>query len=143
MLAHAGLVDDAALLAPVELHDLGVLHALTEVLVDGADEHPTDAVVVACDPGRRGQAVVGLLVDHRPDRDAEGPQAVFQERELRQQLRRHPLARLVPRVQVVAERLDHVVGGHAHVRRALLQHHQHRAEHAPGRRDLHAVGVEV
>ena len=103
----------------------------------------SDAVVVAGDPGRGREAVVGLLVDHRPDRHAEGAQAVLQERELGQELRRHPLARLVPRVQVVAERLDHVVGGDAQVRRTLLQHHQHRAHHAPCGRHLHPVAIEV
>ena len=90
-----------------------------------------DVIVVAGDPGRGGEAVVGLLVDHRPDRDAEGAEAVFQERELGQELRRHALARLVARVEVVAERLDHVVGGDAQVGRTLLQHHQHGAHHAP------------
>ena len=120
-----------------------VLDALTEVLVDGADHRPAHPVVVAGDAGRGRQAVVGLLLDHRPHRDAEGAQAVFQERELRQQLGRHALAGLVPDPEVVAERLDDVIGGHAHVGGALFHHHQHGAEHAPGGGDLHAVGIQV
>ena len=39
---------------------------------------------------------------------------------------------LVPRPQVVAERLDDVVGGHADVGGALLQHLQHGARPRPG-----------
>ena len=142
-LAHTGLVDELPTLAAVELHDLGVLDALAQVLVDGADHGPAHAVVVAGDAGRGSQAVVGLLLDHRPDGDAEGAQTVFQERELRQQLRGHALTRLVPDPQLVAERLDDVVGGHAHVGRALFQHHQHGAQHTPGGGHLHAVGIEV
>jgi hypothetical protein len=46
--------------------------ALGQVLVGGADDDLTDAVVVGGHGGGRGQGVVGLQVDHGPDRDPEG-----------------------------------------------------------------------
>ena len=90
--------------------------------------------------GRRRQRVVGLELDHRPHRDAERRERVLEQRELREQLGVHALARLVAEPEVVAERLDDVVGGHADVRRPLLEHPEHRAEHAAHRGDLDAVG---
>ena len=92
---------------------------------------------------RRRQRVVGFELDHRPHRDAERLRPSSSSGNCAKQLRRHAAARLVAGPQVVAERLDHVVGGDADVGRALLEHPQHRAEHATDRRDLHAVGVEV
>ena len=102
-----------------------------------------DAVVVARQPRGRRQRVVGLEVDHGPDRDTERPEPVFQQRELVQQLGVHARARLVPDPEVVAERLDDVIGGDAQMRGPLLQHPHHRPEDTAHRGDLHAVGIEV
>ncbi len=50
-----------------------------------------------------------------------------------------PAPGLVAGPQVVAERLDDVVGGHAEVGGPLAQHAEHREHHAPGGADLLAV----
>ena len=52
--------------------------------------------------------------------DPERLDAGLGDRELREQLGRHPGRRLVARVQVVAERLDHAVRGAADMGGALL-----------------------
>ena len=70
--------------------------------------------------GRRGDRVVGLELDHRPQDDPERLDRGLGDRELGQQLGRHPGRRLVARVEVVAERLDHPVRGAPDVRGALL-----------------------
>ena len=64
--------------------------------------------------------VVGLELDHRPEDDPERLDGGLGDRELGEQLGRHPGRRLVAREQVVAERLDDAVRGAADVRRALL-----------------------
>ena len=69
---------------------------------------------------RRGDRVVRLELDHRPDDEPERPDRVLDDRELVQQLGRHPERRLVAREHVVPERLDDVVRGAADVGRALL-----------------------
>ena len=53
--------------------------------------------------------------DHRPERDAERLDGRLGDRELVQQVTRHPDRRLVSREEVVAERLDHPVRGTADV----------------------------
>ena len=70
--------------------------------------------------GGRGDRVVGLELDHRPQDDAERLDGGLGDRELGEQLGRHPGRRLVAREQVVAERLDDPVGRAPDVRRALL-----------------------
>ena len=50
---------------------------------------------------------------------------------------------LYPGPELVPERLDDLVGGHAHVGRPLLEHHEDRADDPADRGDLHAVVVEV
>ena len=60
-------------------------------------------------PGRHRQRIVGLVLDHRPHRDAERGQRRFQQPELRQQLGIDAGAGLVARPEIVAERLDDVV----------------------------------
>ncbi len=145
---HAELGDDAVLvdqprLAPVELDDPGAPHALAEVLVRRADDDLLDRWVVGRYRGRAGQRVVGLDVDHRPDRHAHRDQRLLERPRLGPEIRVDALAGLVARPQVVAERLDHVVRCHADVRRAVAEQAEDRPEHAPDRRDLQAVGVVV
>src|SRR4029453_13280860 len=83
---------------------------------------------------RRGERVIGLEFDHGPDHDAEGAQRVLEGLELGIQHRIDPFAGLVARPEPVAERLDDVIRGHAQVRRAPLEHAEHRghdAAHGP------------
>ena len=139
--AHAGGVAQLAL-APVELHHPAP-DALAEVLVGRADQHLLDALVPARDVHARGEPVVGLLLLHRPHRDTKCGERVLEQGELGEEDRVHPVARLVPVVEVVAERLDHVVGGDGHVGGAVLEHHQHGADDAARRRDVRPRRVEV
>ena len=66
-----------------------------------------------------GERVVGLELDHRPDDHAHRRERLLERLELRPQRRLDAVAGLVARPEVVAERLDDVVGRDADVRRAL------------------------
>ena len=77
-----------------------------------------------------GQRIVGLELDHGPDDHAKGAQRLLQRLELRVEHRVDALARLVAGPEGVPKRLDDVVGGHAHVRRPLLEHPQDGRDHA-------------
>ena len=72
--------------------------------------------------------------------DPEGLECLLERRELGPQYGVDTLARLVAGPHVVAEGLDHVVGGHADVGGAVAEHGHHRGEHAAHGRDLGAVG---
>jgi hypothetical protein len=61
--------------------------------------------------------------------------------ELREQRRVDARARLVAGPQPVAERLDDVVGGHAYVAGAGVDHAEHRIEHAAHRTHFAAIGI--
>ncbi len=126
-------------LAPVELHHLAA-HALAEVLVRRADHHPLDPVVRRGHHGGGRHAVVGLVGDLGPHGEPRHLHRHLHHRELGQQLAGHPRRRLVAGPQVVAERLDHVVGRHPHVRRPVRHELEQRAEH-PDRRPLVEVAV--
>jgi hypothetical protein len=79
----------------------------------------------------RCESVVGLELDHRPDRDAHGGERVLERLKLREQVWLDALARLVIGPEVIAEGLDHVIGSDADVCGAGLDHLQHRVQH-PG-----------
>ena len=87
-------------------------------------------VVLGRDARGRSERVVGLELDHRPDRDAHRRERLLERLELRAQCGVDALAGLVAGPQIVAERLDDVVGRDADVRRARLDHLQHRVQHA-------------
>ena len=65
--AHAGVVVDQPAAAVPE-HDPLALDELGHVLVGRADEDPLDLRIVGESNGRRGDRVVGLELDHRPQR---------------------------------------------------------------------------
>ena len=71
LLPHPGLVAQGALPA-VELDHPLTDHALGQVLVRGADHHLVHGRVLRGDRRRRGQGVVGLELDHRPQRHPQG-----------------------------------------------------------------------
>jgi hypothetical protein len=127
---------DAGHVEPLVLPAVPLPHlpadALAEVLVRRADDHAVHAVVRGRDLGRRGERVVGLLLDHRPHREPGRPQRVLDLGELRLQRRVDPGAGLVAGPQVVAERLDDVVRGDADVGGALLEEHQAGADDPSG-----------
>ena len=125
--------------AAVELDDAMADDALGEVLVGGADQHLVDATVVRRHRRRRREGVVGLELDHRPDPNAEGLEGLLEQGELGPELRSHLGTRLVAGPQVVAKRLDDVIGGDPDVGDALGEERRHRPEHAPRRSHLGPV----
>ena len=71
---------------PVQLDDAGAADALREVLVGRADQHLLDARIRRRPHRRRGQRVVRLELDHRPDHDAERRERLLEQRELREEI---------------------------------------------------------
>ncbi len=136
LLAHALRIADL-LPAAIDLHDPIVAHALGEVLVRRPDPDLVDAHVLLGEMRGGRERVVGFELDHRPHHHAHRDERFFQRMELREQRRLDAGAGLVARPQPVAKGLDDVVGGHADVRGALLDHLQHRLQHPHDR----AVGA--
>ena len=93
---------------------------MREVLVDRPDADFFHFRIVVNDPRGRRQRVVSLQLDHRPDDDSHCDERFFQRMELGPQRRLDAFARLVVPPQIVAKRLDDVIGGHTDVRRSLL-----------------------
>ena len=116
---HAGLVvDDRAAAIPQD-HPF-VDDELGHVLVRRADEDLVDPRIGAEPPGRGGDRVVRLELDHRPEDDAQGFHGGLGDRELGEELGRHPDRRLVARVEVVPKGFDDAVRGARDVGRPLL-----------------------
>src|SRR5208283_1335030 len=76
------------------------------------------------------EGVVGFKLHHRPDNDAGCGENVFEDRKLRKEVGFDSLTCLVILPEVVAKRLDDVVGGNADVRDAVAHHGQQRGKHA-------------
>ena len=91
---------------------------------------------------RRGERVVGLELDHRPDGNAHRRERVLEWMKLGGEGRLDAGRGLVAGPEVVAERLDDVVGGDADVRLAVLDDLEHRLQHADDRaeRPVDALG---
>ena len=83
-------------------------------------EDPLDLRIGAEADGRRADRVVRLELDHRPEDEPERLDRLLRDRELGEELGRHPGRGLVPREQVVPERFDDPVRGAADVGGALL-----------------------
>jgi hypothetical protein len=108
-------------------HDSLSAHALAEILIGRQDDDLVEGVRPA--RGCSCQRVVGLELDHRPDDDAESPQRLLGELELRQQIGRYSLTGLVSHEELVAEGLDDVVEGGTHMRDVgLAQQRQRRTD---------------
>ena len=131
---HRLVTDESA--PPVELDDARSPNHLGEVLVRRADQHSLDPRVLGSLQGRGAQRVVRLQLHHGPNDHAEGAKPILEGFELDAQLSLDPVPYLVTRPEVVAERLDDVVGRHTHVGRAALQHPEHGGHHAPHCREL-------
>ena len=127
---------DQHVLAAVQLHHPGPAHALAQVLVGRADDDLLHLGVLVGHFGAAGQRVVGLELDHRPHQHPQGTEGLLERPGLGPQIGIDAFTRLVPGPQVVAERLDDVVGGHADVGGPLPQQLQHRADHPPHRGHL-------
>ena len=68
------------------------------------------------------ERIIGFELDHRPDDDAHRRKRLLEGMELREQRGLDAGAGLVVRPKPIAKRLDHVVGGDAKVRVAVLDH---------------------
>jgi len=123
--AERRLVGDRAL-ATVDLHDALAAQALPEILVRG---HDADLIDLGRKARRaRGQRVVGLVLAHRPDRDAERARRLFDGVELRPQRRVDPFVALVGGEQIVTERTDRIVERDRDVRHRLCRLRQQRQQ---------------
>src|SRR5438034_3599842 len=113
-----------------------VFHALCQVLVGGADVNTGHCRDSAKRQRCTGESVVRLQFDHRPDYNSHVFERLLKQRELCEQARIDPLTRLVPRPEIVAEGLDHVIGRDADVRNSRFKHPSNTSQHSPRRRDL-------
>ena len=129
LLAHAGGVADR-LGAAIHLHDAIAAHALREVLVRRPDADLLHALVGVGERGRGGECVVGFELDHRPHGHAHRGERFLERMKLRPQRGLDAVAGLVAGPEVVAERLDDVIGRDADVRGAAFDHLEHGVEHA-------------
>src|SRR2546429_2894762 len=130
-------------LAAVGLDDAVPDHALAQILVGRADDDLLDLSRLCGPNGGRRERVVGLELLHRPDHHAHVAQRVLERMELREQVRLDAFAGFIARPEIIAKRFNDVVGGHTDVRRASLEHPEHRAEHADDRGDFVAISVEL
>ena len=102
-----------------------------------ADEDPLHARVLGKAHGGRGDGVVGLELDHRPEHDPERLDGRLGDGELGQELRRHAGRRLVAREQVVAERFDDPVRGAPDMGGAFLAKEEEQLLDEPGHARQH------
>ena len=78
----------------------------------------------------RSERIIGFELDHRPDDNAHPHERLLEGMELREQRGLDAGAGLVVRPKPIAKRLDHVVGGDAEIRVAVLQHLENGLQHA-------------
>src|SRR5207245_6957255 len=105
-------------------------HARRQSLVWCPEAELLHAVVLRRDLRRGCERVVGLQVGHWPYRHAHDGERLFERVELREQRGVDALSGLVIGPQIVAKRLDDVVGRHAEVSGPLLDHLQDGVQHA-------------
>ena len=131
LLLDTGVVDDKSP-TTVDEHDALILDALGQVLVGATDQHASDALVFSVKRGCRGQCVVRLEFDHRPDDEAQRSGHLLSQLELCKQVGVDAFPRLVTVEQLVAKGLDDMVEGHADVGGPLVGH---QAEQRASQRD--------
>lgn len=127
--------------ASIELQYAGSADALREVLVRGANQDAVDAGVGCGKAGCGGEGVVGLVLDHGPDSNAEGFERLLEDVELCAEAGIDPLAGFVSGPEIVAEGLDDVIGGDADVGGSVADHAKNRGDDAAGGGDVLAVAV--
>ena len=114
----------------VDLHDAIATHALGQVLVGRPDADFLHPLIPGGDLRRRRQGVVGFQLDHGPYHHSHRRERFLERLELREQRGLDALPGLVVGPEVVAERLDDVIGRHTDVSRSGLDHLQYRMQHA-------------
>src|SRR5438477_347183 len=129
LLTHPCRVADLVSFA-IDLHHAITPHALRQVLVGRPDADLLHPRVFSGEVCRGRKRVVGLQLDHGPDRHSHGGEGLLQRLELRKQRRLDAFSGLVIGPELVAKRFDHVIGRHADVSGSLLDHLQYRVQHA-------------
>src|SRR5262249_35089112 len=126
----------------VHLHNAILAHALTEILVGRPNAYLGYAGIRRGDESRRGQRIVRFELDHRPHRNSHGGESLLQRLKLGKECRLDALGRLIPAPEFVAKRFDDMIGGDSEMRRSLLDHLQHAAQHTDNspERPVLAVG---
>ena len=89
-----------------------------------------DLLVLRREMRGRSERIIGFELDHRPDDNAHRRERLLERMELREQRGLDAGAGLVVRPKPIAKRLDHVVGGDAEVRVAVLDHLENGLQHA-------------
>ncbi len=117
----------------VNLHDAIVAYALRKVFIGRPNANFLHAGIPGRDSGCRGKRIIGLELGHRPYWNPHRQQRVLERLELCTQCRLNSLPRFVPFPKLIAERLDNVIRGDAHIPCSLIEHLQHGIEHAGNR----------
>lgn len=143
---NAEFLDDSVLIhrhagPAIPLHHACALHALCQILIGRAEQHSFDPRIRGGFRCSSPQRVISLEFDHRPDGEARHGKHFLEKAELRQQIGLDAVAGLVSRPEAVPERLDDVVGGDRHVRRARLHQIENRSEHAAHRSYLPPLSI--
>src|SRR5205085_1103955 len=139
--AHGVGVANLSALA-IDLHDAIADDGLREILVGGPDAHLLDALVLRREVRRRCQRVVGLEVHHRPNDDTHRRERLLERMKLRPQRRLDALTGLVSGIEVVAKRLDDVIGGDADVCGAAFEHLDDGSEHSRDSAERRVAALE-
>ncbi len=104
----------------VDLHHARTSHALRQILIGRPDGDFLDLLVLRREMRGRSERIIGFELDHRPDDNAHRRERLLERMELREQRGLDAGAGLVVRPKPIAKRLDHVVGGDAEIRVAVL-----------------------
>src|SRR3984957_7939138 len=137
---HTGFVADDVL-PTIELNDSRTDDALAEIFVGSTNEHLLYALLLRGFSGGRSERVIRLKLDHRPHHDSHGLQRLFENRELREQLRSYAFTRLVSGIQIVAEGFHHMIGCDPKMGRAPIDHRPKGGQHTAHGADLMSAHI--
>ncbi len=117
----------------IDLHHARTSHALRQILIGRPDRDFLDLLVLRREMRGRSERIIGFELDHRPDDNAHRRERLLERMELREQRGLDAGAGLVVRPKPIAKRLDHVIGGDAKIRVAVLQHLKNGLQHTDDR----------
>ena len=137
---HACLVANDVL-ATIELDDSGPSYALREVFVGCANEHPIDRRVFLGGEGGGRQGIIGLELNHRPNDDPKSGECLFEKRKLGPEIRLDAFPGFVVRPELIAKRLDHLIGGDTKMSGAFLDHAKDGGDYTANCRDFLAGAI--
>ena len=101
---------------PIELNHALAADALGQILIGSADDYAIDTRIGVRQRCCRRERIVGLKLHHRPNGNPRRRESLFQQRELREQIRIDAVARLVSGPQIIPERFDDVIRGDGQMR---------------------------